>query len=200
MAVVGNPEGAVPCPSCSHPAVPSQPFVAPPSATLLNVAFPLESRVAREDGVCTVCDPPPVTIYVLVRFPAPTTVTVPLPEGEAHVPSPLQNVLEDALVPLLRLVTGRFPVTPVERGSPVAFVNVTLVGVPKIGVTSVGDVLKTNRVVPVSLVTAAARLALLGVARNVATPVPIPDTPVLIGNPVAFVRVPLDGVPRGPPL
>ena len=33
-----------------------------------------------------------------------------------------------------------------------------------------------------------------------ATPVPRPDTPVEIGRPVALVRVPLDGVPRTPPL
>ncbi len=39
-------------------------------------------------------------------------------------------------------------------------------------------------------------LALDGVARNVATPVPRPDTPVAIGRPVAFVRVADVGVPR----
>jgi hypothetical protein len=32
-------------------------------------------------------------------------------------------------------------------------------------------------------------------ARKVATPVPNPDTPVLMGNPVQFVRTPLAGVP-----
>lgn len=48
--------------------------------------------------------------------------------------------------------------------------------------------------------TADARFALDGVAKNVATPVPRPLTPVLIGNPVAFVRVPDDGVPNAPPL
>jgi len=52
--------------------------------------------------------------------------------------------------------------------------------------------------VPVSSVNAAARFAELGVARNVAIPVPKPDTPVEIGRPVAFVRVPLDGVPNAP--
>lgn len=41
------------------------------------------------------------------------------PAGVAHVPSPRQNVVLDALVPLLRFVTGRLPVTPVERGRPV---------------------------------------------------------------------------------
>jgi hypothetical protein len=84
-------------------------------------------------------------------------------------------------------------------GSPVQFVSVPLVGVPRIGVTSVGVVANTNDPVPVSSVTAERRFALDGVAKNVATPVPRPLTPVLIGNPVAFVRVPDEGVPRAPP-
>ena len=41
---------------------------------------------------------------ILVHAPVP-------PEGAAQVPSPLQNVEDDALVPELRFVTGRFPVT-----------------------------------------------------------------------------------------
>jgi hypothetical protein len=48
---------------------------------------------------------------------------------------------------------------------------------------------------PVSPVTAAAKLAEDGVAKKVATPVPRPLTPVLIGSPVAFVKVPEAGVP-----
>lgn len=59
----------------------------------------------------------------------------------------------------------------------------------------VGFVQNTTAPVPVSSVIAAARLALEGVARNVATPVPSPLTHVDIGRPVQFVRVPLVGVP-----
>jgi hypothetical protein len=70
-----------------------------------------------------------------------------------------------------------------------------LAGVPKAGVTKVGDVANTNAPVPVSSVTVAAKFALDGVAKNVAIPVANPLTPVLIGNPVAFVKTPLDGVP-----
>ena len=62
--------------------------------------------------------------------------------------------------------------------------------------TNVGDVLSTNVSVPVSSVTAAAKLALDGVARNVATLAANPDTPVVIGNPVALVKVTVDGVPN----
>lgn len=64
----------------------------------------------------------------------------------------------------------------------------------------VGLVAKTRGPDPVSSVTADARFADDGVAKNVATPDPRPLTPVLIGNPVAFVRVPDDGVPNAPPL
>ena len=66
----------------------------------------------------------------------------------------------------------------------------------KTGLSIVGCVLNTSRFVPVSFVTAAAKFALDGVAKNVATPVPNPLTPVLIGSPVAFVKVALAGVPR----
>lgn len=69
-----------------------------------------------------------------------------------------------------------------------------------VGLVSVGVVANTNKPEPVSSVTAAAKLALDGVAKNVATPVPKPDTPVDMGNPVALVSVALDGVPSGPPL
>ena len=81
----------------------------------------------------------------------------------------------------------------------VQFVSVPLAGVPNAGVTNVGDVANTNEPVPVSSVTAEIKLALEGVAKNVATPAPSPLTPVLIGNPVALVNTPALGVPRSPP-
>jgi len=61
-----------------------------------------------------------------------------------------------------------------------------------------GDVPNTAAPVPVSSVSAAARLADDGVARKVPTFEPRPEIPA-IGRPVALVRVPLDGVPRAPP-
>ncbi len=54
---------------------------------------------------------------------------------------------------------------------------------------NVGAALKTAFPVPVSFVSAAARFALEGVARKVATFEPRPETPVLIGSPVEVVRV-----------
>ena len=67
-------------------------------------------------------------------------------------------------------------------------------------VVNVGEVAKVNAPLPVDVVaTADARFALVGVASHVATPVPRPDTPVLIGSPVQLVSVPLLGVPSAPP-
>ena len=43
------------------------------------------------------------------------------------------------------------------------------------------------------------KFALDGVAKNVATPEPRPDTPVEIGKPVQLESVPDEGVPRAPP-
>jgi len=129
-----------------------------------------------------------------VAEPGPTTS--PLPEGVTQVPSPLQKVVAEAPVPLFKLPTGRFPVTPVVRGKPVQFVRTPEAGVPKAGVTKVGEVANTNAPLPVSLVTAVAKLAEEGVARKVATPVPSPDIPVATGKPVALVRVAAEGVPR----
>lgn len=95
------------------------------------------------------------------------------------MPSPLQNVVLDADVPLLRFVTGRFPVTPVVSGKPVAFVSVPLDGVPNTPPFTNGDP-------AVPTLTASA----------LATPVPKPEIPVETGKPVAFVNVTLVGVPK----
>lgn len=65
-------------------------------------------------------------------------------------------------------------------------------GVP----VKVGETEKTTLPEPVSLVRAVARFALDGVARNVATLAPRPETPVVIGRPVALVKVAALGVPR----
>jgi hypothetical protein len=95
----------------------------------------------------------------------------PPPAGVAQVPSPLQNVVLDADVPLFKLVTGRFPVTPVDNGKPVAFVNVTLVGVPKMGVTRVGLVDNTLLPDPVLVVTPVPPLVTPNVPARVTAPV-----------------------------
>ena len=109
---------------------------------------------------------------------------------------PVCPVAFDLLISWPPLANGNTPVTPVVKGSPVQLVSVPLDGVPSTGVTSVGEVAKHKAPLPVSFVTAVARLALVGVAKKVATPAAKPLTPVLIGSPVQLVNVPLDGVPN----
>lgn len=118
----------------------------------------------------------------------------------APVPAPFNRAPDVKVVaPVPPRATGKVPVVPPSIGNPVQLVSVPEVGVPKIGVTNVGLVANTNAPEPVSPVTAAAKFALEGVAKNVATPVPRPEIPVATGKPVAFVRVPDEGVPRAPP-
>ena len=99
------------------------------SVNLLNTGSPL---VTPTKGLSVAPTATPVMVVELWNTPTwwirgePVVLILPPPAGVAHVPSPLQNVEEDAEVPLLRLPTGRLPVTPVESGSPVAFVSVTV--------------------------------------------------------------------------
>ena len=72
----------------------------------------------------------------------------------------------------------------------------SITGIDRVGADRNGAFWKTSAPLPVSSVTADARFALDGVARNVATPVPSPEMPVDTGSPVQFVKVPLAGVPR----
>jgi hypothetical protein len=70
------------------------------------------------------------------------------------------------------------------------------VAAPITGVTNVGVFANTAAPEPVSSVSAAAKFALDGVAKKVATFAAKPDTPVEIGKPVQLVSVPEVGVPR----
>src|SRR4051812_19836254 len=94
---------------------------------------------------------------------ANTSAPEPVSSVMAVIKLALEGVARKAATPLPS------PLTPVEMGSPVQLVSVPEVGVPRIGVTSVGLVANTSAPLPVSSVTAAARLADEGVARNVAT-------------------------------
>lgn len=111
--------------------------------------------------------------------------------------------------PVPPLATGKIPVTPVVSGSPVPLVSTTALGVPSAGVVSVGEVPKTKAPDPVSLVTAVAKLALVGVPKNVAIPDPnevipvppfatgsVPVTPVVKDKLVALLKLTDVGVPK----
>lgn len=157
-----------------------------------------------------------MAVTALVPFPnsVPVNVVAPVPPCATVTAALLVRMVADAFgsVNVLSVVAGpvksikalfvppfapgKIPVTPVVNGRPVALVSTPLDGVPSAGVTSVGDVANTTAPVPVSPVTAAAKFAVDGVARNVATPVPRPEIPVETGSPVALVSVAADGVPR----
>ena len=105
------------------------------------------------------------------------------------------EVVSVVKAPVEAVVAPTVPLMLMEA-VPVRFVTTPDAGVPKAGVTKVGLVANTKAPVPVSSVTAAARLAELGVAKKVATPEPKPEMPVATGKPVALVKVAEDGVPK----
>ena len=133
---------------------------------------------ALNAAALVVCPVPPFAIAIAVPFHTPVAI----------VPTAVKLDVT--------MAAGNAVPAKLAAGNPVVFVNVPLVGVPNIGVTNVGEVANTKDPEPVSSVTAVARLALDGVAKNVPTPVPNPDTPVDTGKPVQFVNTPLEGVPR----
>lgn len=173
-----------------------------PNSTPVRVAAPEPPFPTGRVPVTPVVSGRPVQFVSvpLVGVPSRGVVSVgEVPNTNAPLPvSPVTAVarLELDGVPRKVATPVPSPLTPVEIGKPVAFVSVAADGVPRLGVTSVGEVANTSEPVPVSSVTAAIAFALDGVARKVATPVPRPETPVLIGRPVALVKVPLAGVPK----
>jgi len=84
----------------------------------------------------------------------------------------------EVVTPVPPFATGKVPVTPVVKGSPVALVSTAADGVPRFGVVRLGLEANTSAPDPVSSLTAAARFALDGVPRNVATPEPRLVSPV----------------------
>jgi hypothetical protein len=125
---------------------------------------------------------------MLVAEASPSTGVV--KEGEVaktSAPEPVSLEIADAkfaLVGLARNVATFVPrpVIPVEIGNPEALVNVRVLGVPKLGVVSEGDVDKTTFPVPVDVVTPVPPLATGKV----------PETPVVRGSAVALTRDGLD--------
>ena len=139
-----------------------------PAAALSLVVVPIISDV--EVKSILVAEAAPNTGVTSVGDVLKTVATVPV---------------ED-VTPVPPLATGKVPVTPVVIGRPVQLVNTPEAGVPRAGVTRVGEVLKTVLPVPVEVVTPVPPLA---TGR-------VPVTPVVSGNPVAFVNTPEAGVPN----
>ena len=156
-------------------------LTAVPAPPMLSVVAVVLTRSKEELGV--------VNDVVIAGLVLNTKVPVPVSSVTAPNKLALDGVAKNVATPVPR------PLIPVATGNPVALVNVTADGVPKLGVVSTGLVENTRLPVPVSSVTTVARLAAVGVARNVATPVPSPEIPELTGKPVALVSTAYDGVP-----
>jgi len=128
----------------------------------------------------------------------PTTLVLGNPVQLVNVPLegvPNTGVVKEGDVaptndPLPVMAAANAVATPVPNeaieliGNPVQLVRVPLEGVPNTGVVKDGDVAPTNDPLPV-----------MAAANAVATPVPN-DAIELIGSPVQFVNVPLEGVPN----
>ena len=133
---------------------------------------------------------PPVIVVVLTVMPPPLGAAL-----VQFVPSLVSTFPDVPGAAIVNADATKF--VPLPRGIvPVAATPPIVKPVVKLGVIIVGVLLPITKPEPVSSVIAERKLALDGVARNVATPVPRPLTPVLIGNPVAFVSTPLAGVPN----
>jgi hypothetical protein len=139
--------------------------------------------VTRVGEVAKTADPVPVS-----------SVKAPKRLAELNEPKEVALPTEVTAPVRLALVVTLPAVRP--EAVPVMFVPTRADGVPKAGVTKVGELANTKAPEPVSSDTAEARLADDGVAKNVATPVPRPETPVEIGRPVMLVATPEAGVPN----
>jgi hypothetical protein len=117
-----------------------------------------------------------ITILVLVQAEILPLVTVP----NTGVTITMLVLVQAEILPL---------VTVPNTGA-------VMVGVVNVGVVNVGLVANTKAPLPVSPVTAVAKLADEGVAKKAATLAPNPLIPVATGKPVQLVNVPDAGVPR----
>lgn len=160
--IAPDPDTAVP--SAVATPVPSPDI--PPTGTAVAVMLPLP--LAARDA------PVPTTIAAVVFVELVSAENAP----------PEYWGMFNVFVPCVQLAAPLDPVVVSVIGRLVRLEALPLAGVPSTGAMSVGPFAKTSAPVPVSPVTQAARLALDGVISHVTQPVPIPDTPVLIGSPV----------------
>ena len=87
----------------------------------------------------------------------------------------------DVTTPVPPLATAKVPVTPVDNGKPVALVSVRAVGVPRLGVTNVGEVARTA--LPDPVVVSSPAIPALSYRTLPDVPPVIEVTPMLIPEP-----------------
>jgi len=204
----------VPTPETFKSVVDVAPRVENPETTNVEaVALPKVDTPALDNPVVLVCPNVviPVTRNLAKSAPSdaltpPEALTtaadsVPVKVGDAENttdPEPVSSVKaadkfdEEGVAKKVAMLAAR-PDTPVEIGNPVQLVSVPDDGVPRAGVTRVGEVANTADPEPVSSVKAAAKFDEEGVARNVAT---LAARPVILptANPplnVVAVTIPL---------
>jgi hypothetical protein len=134
--------------------------------------------------------------------PQVTALAVPSIVNASVIPKAFPVVgmllIVNVVIAAFKLTWNTFPKAQFKVSVPVDIVGAVFVSMRLVivALVSVGAVAKTKLPpVPVSSVMAVFKLAELGVARNAATLVPSPLTPVEIGSPVQLVSVPLEGVP-----
>ena len=136
------------------PSAPLNKTTAPADPVLTDKA--VATPVPKPDTPVEIGKPVPLVNVTLVGVPN-TGVTKVGDVANTKAPEPVSSVtalakLADVGVAKKVATLVPKPDTPVEMGNPVPLVNVTLVGVPKTGVTRVGDVLKTTLPEPVDVV------------------------------------------------
>lgn len=137
----------------------------------------------------------PIVLLVSISVPA-SVANVPVTGNIMAVVAVDVRVVENAPAVISDPPSTIVNVLPVAGVVIVTLFIEVAVATPNEGVVNAGDVAKTMSPVPVLVVSAVDKFAEEGVAKNAATPLPKPLTPVDIGRPVAFVNVPEVGVPR----
>ena len=163
---------AIPAPNEVIPVPPFATASVPPSVKVpLEVIGPPVSvrPVVPPEPETEVTLPPPVPAPIAVRNAAASsaeTVLSALKRGNVIAPGLVRvkrfapmvvapNAVRApaaSVAPVPPRATDSVPVVPAIIGRPVAFVRIAEAGVPRFGVTRVGEVLKTTLPVPVSLV------------------------------------------------
>jgi hypothetical protein len=177
-----------------------------PVFVIVTAAEPLNEVPFNPDPIVSA-----FVVFAVTTMEPPSDTALPLMVTDEFVSDPLAMLVSVLLAPLIVLFVSvsvvarptRLSVAAGKVRTPEATAATTMLVDPDVapaivkppepmaGVTSDGDVANTRAPLPVSSGTAARRLAEEGVARNVATPVPNPLTPVEIGTPVKLAPDPL---------
>ena len=145
---------------------PANAVVVHPSIRLTSIKFPFASRAASVEAVAAEATPVPVGSPLMTgvaRVGEVPNTAAPLPVSSVNAPDKLAEVNEpsdvalpeEVIAPVKFASVVTFPAVKLEA-VPVIFVPTKVVGVPKFGVTRVGEVENTKLVDVVPVVPVAA--------------------------------------------